>query len=226
MIRPLTLACCALLLFSSACTTRSGCSDCGSPASVGFNQTHDLVLGPGGKGEVSGSATYAHEPLTWTLDPPDLVTVQDPKDSPFHGGWSWGRSWRAEIVAGSTLGNGILTLHASTEQGPRSGSLKIRIVSGIQVLPPPQVNLVPPGGVFHPSMVVGWGTAGGNTGVPQGLLWDIVEPFPGGSLTRLDLVGVPYYAEVKAPTIPGTYHLHATALADPSASGLFEFKVQ
>ena len=69
-------------------------------------------------------------------------------------------------------------------------------------------------------------TSHGSTGVPQGLVWELVETLPGGSLTLLDGTNNGSYALVKAPMVPGTYHLKATAVAAPLASGIFEFVVQ
>lgn len=172
-----------------------------------------------------GGISFTQGPLSGAIDPAGIASLQAVQEWGYQEEGSWGRQWHAEVVAGSSLGDGALKLNSQTEHGLRSASTRLQVVGWIQVLPRPQLNVVAPGQVFGPIMDVGRDYLG-TPGVPRDLTWEIQEPFADGQLIPIDIQAGHYVTQVKAPTISGSYRLRATAVADPHASGIYEFRVQ
>ena len=172
-----------------------------------------------------GGADYSPQPVITTVDPPGFASLQNTMEWGWQFETGWGRNWKGDLVAGSTLGEGTLTLTAMTAQGQATATAKIQVVTWIQVLPRTQENVVVPGALFTPIMAVGKDVIG-TAGVPQGLIWETMPPFADGSLLPPDATAGRDSFQVQAPTIPGVYQLKATALAAPGASGIYTFTVR
>jgi hypothetical protein len=173
-------------------------------------------------------------PIHWRLIPADAGTVAVVQAWPAQGGASPASPQSAsnsEVLVQLFPGHTQADIEASVDTGgvpPRS--LTLKIVQDIQVrLPAERITLAPAAeswlesSVAHPTEPAYL--------LPRRVEWTWVGPYGDGLLQEQS--GTSFLAwlqpvawRLKAPTIPGTYTLRATAGADPAATALLTLDVR
>jgi len=195
------------------------------------------VVAPGGQTRLRAGAIFTTDPIEWRLDPAGIGTfTAEPAGVPpppiVHGGplptspSSVGSAIR--FTAGASTGNAVFTLTARNKEGPVSTTATVRIVEGLVLrlqfaeatLAPGATSQLPvPPSVFRVELP---GSAGSTDGVPQWLRFEPNGAFGDGTVENLSNGSdwsSPSLLRIKAPTVPGSYRLRVTALADPKAAG-------
>ncbi len=173
---------------------------------------------------MSAQGVWASQPLQWFVIPTGFAEATATKQERF---WGWSSGWygEAEVIAGNVTGNGTVEIRAESASGVMTGSIQLRVVSGIQVESRVDPSPYAVGTQIAPILKVSWSGLG-TSWLPQGLVWSAVDPLPGGGLTNLDPYSSLGGVMINAPTVPGTYQLKAVSIADPTASGTYTFTVR